>query len=124
MQRLTSRLRRPAGWRVAAAVGAAMVAGLFVAARAHAQTGTLAGTVTDRSTNAPVPAAQVQIVGTTRGALSGDDGKFRIPAVSAGPIQLRVTRIGYDPCASAAGDAACWRCISDSLQPGQCAQGA
>jgi len=62
---------------------------------AQAPTGTISGTISDRTNSTPVPAAQVQIVGTTRGALTGSDGKFRITAVPSGPVQLRVTRIGY-----------------------------
>jgi len=62
---------------------------------AHAQTGTIAGTATDQGTNAPIPAAQIQIIGTTRGTLTGDDGKFRLTGVPSGTAQIRITRIGY-----------------------------
>ena len=65
------------------------------AAHAQAQTGTIAGTIVDSATNAPVPAVQVHIVGSTRGALSGDDGKFTISAMAVGPVEIRASRIGY-----------------------------
>src|SRR5205814_2117876 len=40
-------------------------------------------------------AAQVQIVGTTRGAVTAEDGRYRLTGVPAGSAQLRVLRIGY-----------------------------
>jgi TonB-linked SusC/RagA family outer membrane protein len=67
----------------------------FVAGVASAQTGTIVGTVTDQSTKGPIPSVQVQIVGTSRGAITGADGHYRLAVVASGPTQLRVTRIGY-----------------------------
>ena len=67
----------------------------FVAGVAAAQTGTIVGTVTDQSTKGPIPSVQVQIVGTSRGAITGADGHYRLAVVASGPTQLRVTRIGY-----------------------------
>src|SRR5579862_1158803 len=95
MPRLSFRPEQFGGWRFSGVLVAILSAQALTPAHASAQTGTIAGTVTDRSNNAPVPAAQVQLVGTTRGALTSDDGKFRIPAVPVGPVKLRVTRIGY-----------------------------
>ncbi len=77
------------------AVAGLLATGIGRAAHAQAQTGTIAGTITDSATNAPVPAVQVRIVGSTRGALTGDDGKFTITAMSVGPVELRASRIGY-----------------------------
>jgi TonB-linked SusC/RagA family outer membrane protein len=37
----------------------------------------------------------VVIVGTTRGSLTGSDGKYTIAGAPSGPAQIRVTRIGY-----------------------------
>ncbi len=65
------------------------------AALAAAQTGTIVGTITDQATKTPIPSVAVQIVGTTRGVISGQDGRFRLVSVPSGPTQLRVTRIGY-----------------------------
>ena len=62
---------------------------------AAAQTGTVAGTVTDQGSSAPVPSAQVTIVGTTRGTLSNSQGHYEIAGLPTGPAQVRVTRIGY-----------------------------
>jgi TonB-linked SusC/RagA family outer membrane protein len=57
--------------------------------------GTIAGTVRDRATQQPVPSAQVSVVGTTRGALTNDQGAYRLTGVPAGTYQVRVLRIGY-----------------------------
>jgi len=57
--------------------------------------GTISGVVTDVASKAPIPSAQVQIVGTTRGATTGDDGRFRIAGVRPGSYQVRVLRLGY-----------------------------
>ena len=58
---------RNTAWRLGGALVAFLSAQSTAVTWAHAQTGTIAGTVTDRAGNAPVPAAQVQIIGTTRG---------------------------------------------------------
>ena len=75
---------------LAAAVGMAPAALV-----AQATTGTITGRVTDRASGAPVVGAQIQVVGTQRGSQSGDNGTFRITGVTAGPVQLRVLRIGF-----------------------------
>ena len=67
----------------------------FAAGVASAQTGTIVGTITDGANKAPIPSVQVQIVGSTRGVISGTDGHYRIVGVPSGSTQLRVTRIGY-----------------------------
>ena len=69
---------------------------LCVASPGRAQdAGTISGVVIDAGSRAPVPTAQVQIVGTTRAAATGDDGRFRIVGVRPGTYQVRVLRLGY-----------------------------
>jgi iron complex outermembrane receptor protein len=58
--------------------------------------GTIVGVVTDASQSA-VPGAQVVLVGTRMGGVSGPDGRFRIGSVPAGTYDLRVQRIGQQP---------------------------
>jgi TonB-linked SusC/RagA family outer membrane protein len=88
---MNQRVRRL--FQIYGAVGALL---LVSATAAWAQdAGTISGRVTDASTNAPVPSAQIQVVGTTRGAVTGDDGRFRIAAIRAGSYQVRVLRLGY-----------------------------
>ncbi len=60
-------------------------------------TGTITGTVTDSRTGQPLQGAQISVVGTTVGAATDAAGKYRIPAVTAGNVTLRVRFIGYAP---------------------------
>src|SRR6266571_6997102 len=72
----------------------ALLVGIASALRAQ-DAGTIAGRVIDASSNAPVQSAQVQVVGTTRGAVTGDDGRFRIAAIRPGSYTIRALRLGY-----------------------------
>jgi TonB-linked SusC/RagA family outer membrane protein len=74
----------------------AVVALAAVPALAAAQGGTVTGTVTDRASNQPIVNAQVFLVGTTRGALTSEQGVYRIANVPPGQVQVRVLRIGYE----------------------------
>ena len=56
---------------------------------------TLAGIVFDASTGAPLQAAQVYLEDTDVGALSNQNGAFRLTAPNAGVFQLRIDLIGY-----------------------------
>lgn len=69
--------------------------GALTAAQAKAQTGSINGRVLDAVSKTPVVAAQVQVVGTTRGAVTGDDGGFRIPGLRPGSYNIRVLRLGF-----------------------------
>jgi TonB-dependent starch-binding outer membrane protein SusC len=69
---------------------------IFTSSPAQAQeTGTVQGTVTDARSGAPIASAQISIVGTQRGTLSGADGSYRIPTVGAGELQVRATFLGF-----------------------------
>lgn len=59
--------------------------------------GTITGRVTDGGTSRPVADAQVRLVGTTRGAVTKEDGSFRISGVPVGSVTVRAQRIGYTP---------------------------
>ena len=69
-----------------------------VAGAADAQSGTVAGRVTQAEGGIPISAAQVRVLsGATPVATgqSGDDGNFRFANVPAGMYVVVVTRIGY-----------------------------
>ena len=67
-----------------------------MAAAAAQATATITGRVTDKATQQPIADAQVLIVGSTRGARTSDAGQYRLAAVNAGTIRLRVIRLGYE----------------------------
>jgi TonB-linked SusC/RagA family outer membrane protein len=67
----------------------------------QAQTGTLAGRVTDARSGAPVTTAQVTITGTSLGTIVDADGRFRIVNIPPGPHQVRARSLGYQPTSAA-----------------------
>src|ERR1700680_3878301 len=74
----------------------AMAVSLFAyAVPAAAQEGVITGRVVDVTSRAPVPTAQIQFVGTTRGTVTADDGTFRIAGIRPGQYQVRVLRLGF-----------------------------
>lgn len=80
------------------AIAAAVVPASIVAAQgADAPVGRITGRVIDTKSGQGIPAAGVQIVGTTIGAQSGVDGRYTIVRVPAGTTTLQVRRIGYGP---------------------------
>jgi len=75
---------------------AGIAAALFASAlTAQAQQGRVTVRVTDAANQQPVAQAQVQLVGTTLGGLTGPEGKFTIRGVPAGTHDVRVLRVGY-----------------------------
>ena len=97
-RRSTRAVSRPHGGRpIIGASIAALALALLTAPLAGAQApGRISGTVLGEA-GRPVPSAQVSVLGTTRGAVTGTDGKFTIPDVPAGTHEVRAQRIGYTP---------------------------
>jgi outer membrane receptor protein involved in Fe transport len=62
-----------------------------------ARTGRVVGRVVDAQTGTGITDAQIQVVGTTLGGMSGVDGRYVITRVRAGTVTLQVRRIGYQP---------------------------
>src|SRR5439155_27062553 len=62
----------------------------------------IGGVVVDSGSGRPVPGAQIQVPWTSRGAITDDQGRFRIAGVSGPTVTLRVTRLGYKPATVAA----------------------
>ena len=73
----------------------AMVMAIAPAQAGGQQTAAISGRVVDAVSRGPIISAQVQIVGTTRGATTAEDGRFRIANVQPGIYQVRVLRLGY-----------------------------
>ncbi len=61
----------------------------------NAQLGSIRGRVVVEGVNRPLGNAQVSVVGTQIGALTNDNGEFRLNNVPPGPRQIRVQRIGF-----------------------------
>ena len=72
-----------------------MLLSLPAATFAQAQSGTITGTVTATDTNTPIPGVNVFVVGTSRGAVTGADGRYVITGVSPGSRIVRAASIGY-----------------------------
>ena len=68
-----------------------------VAAQEAAGVGTIEGTVREQTTNRPVEAAQVHVVGKNIGASTNRDGFYRITNVPVGPVELRIRMVGFSP---------------------------
>ena len=86
-------MMRGTKWTFALVLGAA-AAPAMVAAQ-DATTGIVTGRVTDAASGRPIPSAQVQIVGTSLGALTNDQGTYTIRAVPARTVTVRALRVGY-----------------------------
>lgn len=75
-----------------------LTAGSLVAENPPAeQFGRITGHVFDAATREPLIGANIQVVGTTLGAISDINGTFAINRVPEGTIRLQVTIIGYKP---------------------------
>ncbi len=71
------------------------VALLATSLTAQAQQGRVTVRVTDAGTQQALGQAQVQIVGTTLGGLTGANGQVTVRGVPVGAHQVRVLRVGY-----------------------------
>jgi TonB-linked SusC/RagA family outer membrane protein len=81
-----------------ATYGVAILMALTVAGElAHAQQPTTAitGQVTEARSNRPLPGVTIQVNGTRLGAVTTDDGRYRIVGAPAGAQVLSVRRLGY-----------------------------
>jgi TonB-linked SusC/RagA family outer membrane protein len=72
-----------------------LVAASVLPAAAQQATGNVGVSVLEQGSGRPVFQAQVSIVNTTLGGVTGQDGKFLIRGVSVGAHQVRVLRVGY-----------------------------
>ncbi|HKJ67807.1 MAG TPA: TonB-dependent receptor, partial [bacterium] len=68
---------------------------LFISTVALAQTGKVAGTITDEETGEPLPGVNVVLVGTDQGAATNENGNYTILNVNPGVYNLQASFIGY-----------------------------
>lgn len=69
----------------------------FVVTPVLAQTGKIAGQVTEASTGDPLPGVSVVLDGTTQGAITDIDGFYTILNVRPGTYSVRASYLGYTP---------------------------
>ncbi len=79
---------------VALALGIAGVASAATAVTAQ-ERGTVSGTVVEALSRRPVNGAQVSVLGTGLGTITGTNGRFVVPNVPAGQATVQVQIIGY-----------------------------
>src|SRR5688572_22758226 len=75
--------------------GIGLLAAVLWAPAAAAQTGTIAGRVTDSRSGQAIVGATIEVGGTRLATTTGDDGAYRIANVPAGRHTLTARRIGY-----------------------------
>ncbi len=92
--RLPRRLSRESGFACLAL--AVVLAALLVAVPAFGQTtGRITGKVTDSQTGAPLPFANVSIIGTTYGNITNQLGEYVIDYLPVGTYDVQVSYMGY-----------------------------
>jgi TonB-linked SusC/RagA family outer membrane protein len=80
----------------ATALLASLVALFGAPATASAQgSANVQGTITDSIGRRPIGGVQVVVVGTTRGAMTDDAGRYVIRGVNAGQLTVRAQRLGF-----------------------------
>ncbi len=73
---------------------AVFIAGCLAAPLA-AQTGKIAGTITDAESGQPIEGVQVHVQGTGYGAVTGTNGRYFIISVPPGTFTVQARRVGY-----------------------------
>jgi uncharacterized membrane protein len=67
---------------------ALMPAALFASGKIH-------GKVVDKDTDEPLIGATVSLLGTTRGAVTDENGEYYVLQVEVGPYTVRASYVGY-----------------------------
>lgn len=58
--------------------------------------GTVTGQVTDAATGQPIQQARVLVAGTQNGTLTAENGRYTLRVPAQGPVNLEISRIGYE----------------------------
>lgn len=90
-------LRRRSVSKSLALRGAVLAGALLGTAAVAAAQSTVRGTVTDSTSNRPIPGVQVLAVGTTRGAIADSLGRFTIRNLPGTSATITARLIGYAP---------------------------
>ena len=61
----------------------------------HAQSVTISGTVTDKTTKQPIPGVGITVKGTASGTATNENGKFSLSTTQKPPFTIVVSYIGY-----------------------------
>lgn len=77
---------------LAASVGVTAPASLS----AQGAGGTVTGQVTDAATGQPIQQARVLVAGTQNGTLTAENGRYTLRVPAQGPVNLEISRIGYE----------------------------
>jgi len=72
-----------------------LLAGLFCASSAIAQTGIIKGKVTNKINREPISFANVLVENTDKGAVTDEDGSYEITGLAPGLYNVRVSFIGF-----------------------------
>jgi TonB-linked SusC/RagA family outer membrane protein len=83
-----------AAFRCVVALGAVLLA-VAPAGALQAQTGQIAGRVTDASSRLPIADARVVVTGAGLEAQTNNDGAYRLTGVRPGAVRVSVFRLGY-----------------------------
>jgi TonB-linked SusC/RagA family outer membrane protein len=81
--------------RIVRGLGAVALTLLFAGPGAAQNGGTVAGQVTDATTQEPLSGVQITVAGTTRSTLTNDDGRYLLTNVPTGVHEVRASRLGY-----------------------------
>lgn len=60
------------------------------------ESGSISGRVVDAATGQPLGGVQIGIIGTNRGTVTNQEGRFLLPGVPAGRVTIEVNFIGYE----------------------------
>jgi TonB-dependent receptor len=81
------------------------------------QSRSISGRVTDSVSGIPLPGATVQILSTTKGANTRNDGSFTLLGVPSGMLRLRISCMGYAADTVAVDEASAGRFVNVALSP-------